>query len=139
VVVRVYAGLAWPTGEAGDLTPVAKPARVVQEVADGDGSLVLRQLGNVFPDVVLEIELPVEREEDCRGGGELLRDRAGLEDRRRLVRDVVLEIRLPERARVARLAGAVDANGASGTGGRVPPGEDGPGERREVARRRLSR
>jgi len=112
---------------------------VVEEVADGDRPLVLRKLGNVFPDVVLELELAVEREEDSRGRRELLGDRAGFEDRRGLVRDVVFEVGFAKGAGVARLAGAVDADGASGPCGRVPAGEDGLGEPREVTRCRLGR
>src|SRR5687767_12691273 len=97
---------------------------MVEEMADGDGALVGGELGDVFPDVVREIDLAVECEEDGCGGGELLGDGAGLEDRFRLVGDVVLELGPSECAREARRAGTVDSHRASGTRDRVPACED---------------
>ena len=70
----------------------AQAARVVQEVADEDRRPEVGELRHVLPHRVVERQLAVERQQHDGGRGELLGDRAGLEDRVRADPDAVLEV-----------------------------------------------
>ena len=72
---------------------VANPARMMQEVPDGDRLSVVGQLGQVHPDVIVQRERTVEAEQHDTRSRELLRDRTDIEHRLRCDRQVVVEIR----------------------------------------------
>ena len=91
--VGVDAGAARPAGDPFDVAPVAQAAGVVQHLADRDRDRVLGQFRHVLAHRVVERELAVAREQQHRGRGELLGDRARLEDRVGAVRHAVLEVR----------------------------------------------
>ena len=99
VLMGVRAVLPAPTRNLRDAAPVAQTARVIQQVPQGDDGTVVRNLGNVLPNVVIERERAFEREQDNGRGGELLRDRSGLEDRGRRVGNVVLQVGHPVSSR----------------------------------------
>ena len=75
---------------------VLQAAAVVEQVAERHRGRVGRKLRHEAADVVVERERAVAGEERDRRGGELLRDRAEVEDRRRRDRDPVLEVGHPE-------------------------------------------
>jgi hypothetical protein len=68
---------------------------VVEHLPDGDRRAEIWQLGDVGADRIVERQLAVPRQQQHCGRGELLRNRAGLEDGVRSDRYVVLEIRHP--------------------------------------------
>jgi hypothetical protein len=62
-----------------------------------DRVTVVRQLGNVLPDVVRECQLAVLGQQQDRGGDELLRDRSDVHGRLRCQGHGLLEVRHPVR------------------------------------------
>ena len=80
----------------------------------GDAVTVVRDLGNVLPDVVVQPQASILREERNRVRGELLRDRGDVKDRSRGDGDRVLEVRHAVSVQVHRLAILRDAERASG-------------------------
>ena len=93
VRVPVRARTAPPAGDRRHRAPVAHPAGVGHEAAQGDRRAVVAHLRDVRAHVVIEGELPVQRQQDHRRRGELLGQRTPLEDGGRRVGDVVLQIR----------------------------------------------
>ncbi len=114
VGVGVRASPARPAGDGRHVSPVAESARVVQHVPDGQRSAVIWQLRDVLARLIVERELPVAREQQDRGRRELLRHGPGFEDRVRLDRNVVLEVRHPVRLLEHAPAVLADAHGAPG-------------------------
>ena len=114
VLVRVYPGRPRPAVDAGDRPPVAESARVMDEHPHRDGLAVVGHLGEVLPDVVVEVDASVQREQDRGRRGELFRDRARLEYGLGRVRKVPLEVRHAVCARHDLLSIARDREGAPG-------------------------
>jgi hypothetical protein len=96
--MRVDSGRPRPTRNRGDAPPIAQAAGVIQHVTDGQRRTVVWQLRQVLANGIVERQLAVAREQQHRGGGELLRHRAGLENRRRCISHAVLEVGHPVRA-----------------------------------------
>ena len=103
-----------PPGDGGNLSPVAKPARVLEHVPHRERRAVVGELGQVLARLIIERQLALLREQQYRRGGELLRDRPGFEDRVGCIRHIVFEIRHPVCLLQHRLAAAGDAHGAAG-------------------------
>ena len=81
-----------PAADASHAAPIPQAARVVQHVPDGERCAVIRQLRNMLAHRIVQRQLAILDEQQHRGGRELLRDRAGLEDRIGAIRRLVLEI-----------------------------------------------
>ena len=116
--------LVSPAGEYHQRVDVAQAARVMEELPDRDGPAVYRQLRHVLPYIVVRPEFPLRDGEGGRHGGELLGNRACVEDRVRRDGRVVLEVGDTVPARVGDPAVLVDANRAAGRIGPVPLRED---------------
>ena len=67
----------------------------MDQVADGDRRAVIRHLGDVLPNVIVEREPALEGEERDARGGELLRVGADVVHHRGGVRNVVVQVRHP--------------------------------------------
>ncbi len=104
---------ARPAGDALHFAPVAQAARVRQHVPDGERLAVVGQLGHVLPSRVVERQLAFAGEQQHRGRRELLRRRAGLEDRVGRIRRVVLEVGQAVGALQHHLAVLCDTHGTS--------------------------
>ncbi len=113
-----------PAGEDHERVDVAQAARVVQEMPDGDGPAVVRQLRHVLPHIVIGSEFPLLDGEGGRHCRELLGDRAGVEHRAGRDGRIVLEVRHPVAAGVQGAAVLVDAERAPGRSGPIPLRED---------------
>jgi hypothetical protein len=81
-----------PSGQPQQVQLVAEAARVVDEMPQGDGNAEVGQLREVLTDVVVQGQLPVLREQEDRGGRELLRYRGHVERRRGRDAHVVVEV-----------------------------------------------
>jgi hypothetical protein len=101
-------------GEIPESEVVAQPTGVRKQVADRHRLLVRRQLGDELPHVVVELELPLPREQHHGHRGELLGRRADVENRLRRQRDAELQVRHPVAAGVRDLPVAEDADRAPG-------------------------
>ena len=66
----------------------------MNEMVDRDRRPVIRHFRDVFPDVVVQSDLAVERQEGDARRGELLRVRTDVIHQPRRVRNVVIEVRL---------------------------------------------
>ena len=122
--------------QAHQRVDVANAARVVNEMANRDGRAIVRELWKIFPDVVVERELPLKRQQRDARGGELLGVGPDVVDHLGRIRDVVVEIRHAVTALV-QIAVVLDgANRAARRGGLVVLCED-PVDR--WVRRRLGR
>ena len=136
VRVRVCAGGSRPAADAGDAAPIAETARVVEHVPDRQAACaarrrlaagrrrIVRQFRDVLADLIVERQLALAREQQHGRRGELLGDRAGLEDRLGHDLHVVLEVGHAVALRQCRPAAGRDADRAARRGGR-PTREDG--------------
>ena len=104
---------------------VAEPARVAHEVVDRDrrvpgaGDTIVRQFGDVFPDVIGVREFVLSDEQRDARGGELFGGGSDVEERRRRDGDIALEIGPAVASAVGESAVAHDAQGATGDVGFV--------------------
>jgi hypothetical protein len=92
---------------------------VRQQVADRDGITVVWQFGHPLPDVVVQRQPALEREQHDGCRGELFADRAGFENRVGVDGQRPLEILLPIDASEPPRAGRVDSHYAAGRGDRI--------------------
>jgi hypothetical protein len=99
--------------ESAQCEVVAQTARMMDEVTDGDALAVVGHLGDVFPDIVVERDLPILRQEGNGHRRELLRIRPDVEDRSRSDRNVVLQVGHTVSARIGDLAIANHGQGAA--------------------------
>src|SRR4051812_47840296 len=107
---------SWPaTLEAEQAPLVAQAAGVREQVADGDALAEVGYLGEVFPDVVVERQLAVLRQQDERRRGELFGDRTALEHRLLGDRRAILEVGHAIAVRVERLAILGETDRAAGS------------------------
>ena len=60
--------------QAHDCAPVAQTGSVIQQMPDRERRSVIRQLGNILPDRIVETELSILLQQHERGRGELLRN-----------------------------------------------------------------
>jgi len=71
---------------------VTDSAGVMNEVADGDGRAIIRHLGNVFADIVIQRELPFLRQQGNTHGHKLFRGGANVEHRAGRYRHIELQV-----------------------------------------------
>ena len=103
---------------------IAKSARVMDQVPDGDRLAEVGHLGNPLPNVVVEREFPLLREHRDRECRELFRDRRGVERRVRRDRRVVLQTRHPVALGEHRCSALEHRDGAARRVALVVRGED---------------
>ena len=120
---RDFVGERTP-GQAPEAQIVANAARVVHEVPDRDPVGIRRQLGNPFPNRIVERNLPLLRQQRRAHGGELLRCRRDIEDGGRGDRRPLVQIRHAIAAAVDDLAVAEHPHGTARSVGMVILGEN---------------
>ena len=101
-----------------------QPARVVDQVPYGDGRVPDGHLGQIGPNVGVEIDLAFIGQQGDGGGGELFRDGAHVKDRGGCDGDVPIQVRVPVSILVDELAVLGDPQGASDRSRHVVVGED---------------
>src|SRR5262249_53444527 len=96
----------------------------MDQMPDGDRRAEIRQLWNVFSNLVIERELSFLREQHDARRGELLRNRRDVEDGARADGDIVIEVRHPVAALVDDAAVLHYCQRTSWRGGGIPSLED---------------
>ena len=102
-----------PAGKAEQRPLVADTAGVIDQMSDRDCLPEVRQFRHVLPDLVVQCQLAVLREQQDRSGRELFRHRRDVEDGGRREAHVVVEIRHAVGAAQHGPAVLIDSHGAA--------------------------
>ena len=89
---------------------------MVQKVAHGDTISIGRQLGDVFPDTVVQRDDAVLDQKQDREGGELLGGRGNVEEARGIEPSACRKIRQSVAVGIEQFLPPVDADGIAGPG-----------------------
>ncbi len=109
-----------PAGQTEQSILVAKPAGVMDALADGERRERVGQLGHVLANCVVERELTFVGEQADRERGELLRHRRDVKDRVRRDLDPVVEVRHAVAALMDHLTAQQHGDRCAGAIGAVP-------------------
>ena len=120
IVLGVQPCAARPALPFDEIAPLAQSTRVGQQMANRDRSAVGRQLGDDGARIVFKTQLAITDKQHDGGRGELFRDGARFQNRRRRDRSLADDIGHAVAAREQNRAAARDADRAARAMGGVP-------------------